>query len=868
MRPPPLQFHNTSRNMAASGEKEESLVDFLKDSEALAILHEQQVSAVAAQKAAAEISERLKQNDTPLLSSLRRKLSSTFVKDAPEQPKRVDQDSPSPLHSKSSFFRKTSNTKSSARGDSLQSISENDTASPRASDVDNRSSQGREEQPVLGKIYGHTEPAPVPKAPTHRPILVVDTAQAIQSMTAPTDESTLKNKSGKDKKSSKQSSPSVIEPSSKFSQRFMKPRTQKFKDSDPEVKEIERMILQEEFGVNTTPELTSAYRKRPRTPAPVTAPSRGQTMSFAESAASSYYQRLRSSQANSNRTTNTTHSFPDLVHKRETSNESMESTGSVVRSTTGPHNSFGSGLSATGTFDSRASTFPSSALRTSGGTSHSITAPSTPETSYGGGSLRFGPKEVGSGYSHENYGSLSASPTSYLAGAGYPVIGQHSSNIFQSPVRQGTGRSVTDPYDGQASIGSVVRAARAALLDLYGQSNTDSTTYPFEQHTMSSHDGSFADSNVNRVPRPLRRTGGGSLESPSDKVNTSSDTGSYEIDVLRSRGHGSNEFSIHPDALSGAGLPISHAESFADRNQPLSGLHDQGGSSAYNSYAQANNQVSNPISGSISGSLDPTAVGILQSPLVSGNGSSRANSLDVSGTRAITLPPFHPSPTTVVRDFQNLQTAGAPSNRFQLEENAEEDRRRRRMTKQNYVAYRVSPAAREYPTTKADLFMKLHILRKKTKTEIIPWDGHDNYPRHPNHGRKFHCANLWCNQCTDKCARCSASCCVLKATTMTAMSDRVSPLQRADAVALQKEIQNWLATGVDNPTFMDCTECKQFVCPKCISICPVEPCCDRLCIGCNPENFWQPCDFHTKADIEQAFKRQREQMEDNLVFMS
>ena len=165
-------------------------------------------------------------------------------------------------------------------------------------------------------------------------------------------------------------------------------------------------------------------------------------------------------------------------------------------------------------------------------------------------------------------------------------------------------------------------------------------------------------------------------------------------------------------------------------------------------------------------------------------------------------------------------------------------------------------------------FHKLHMLRKQTKTEVIPWDGHDNFPRHPNHGRKFHSANLWCNQCTDKCARCNASCCFLKAATLTAMSDRVTPLQKADAVALQKDIQTWLATGVDNATFMDCTECKQFVCPNCTSICPVEPCCDRLCIGCNRENFWKPCEFHTQEEINEAFCRQRERMEDNLVFIS
>ena len=862
MRPHPLQPHNTSRDMAASGEKKESLADFLKDSEALAILHEQQISAIAAQKAAAEMAERLKQSDTPLLSTLRRKISSTFVKDAPEQPKRVDQDSPSSSHSKGSFFRKGSNTKSNVRGDSLQSISESDTPSPRASrtsrtsdtrpsDMDNKSSQGREEQPVLGKTHDpsysnkeHTNPTPASKASTHRPLLVVNTSQASQKMATPGNDSPApKSLPAKDKKDSKQSSPGVTEPSTKFSPRFLKPKTPRFKDSDPEIKAIERMILQEEWGVNTTSELTAAYRKRPPTPA--APPTRENMMSFAESAAISYHNRLRNrSQPNSNNTTNILQPSTDPVHKRETSNNSMESTGSVVRSAAGPHHSVGSALSASDTYDSRASTFPSSALRASGGTSDSVAAPSTPETSNAGGSLRFRHKDVGSGHSLENSSGLSASPTSYLGGGtGHPRTGQYSSSIFQSPVRQSTGRSFTDPHDGQASIDSIKRATRAAFLDLYDRPFTDSTTSASEQHTMSSHESAFADSNANQIPRPSRRMGGGSLEAPSGKTNTSSDPSSYEHDVLQPRGHGSNEFTTHPNALPGA-------------------------SSIYNSSAQDNSRASNAISGNVSGPSYQTTVGTLPSPFVSGGGGSRANFPDVPSAPATASSPSNPSSTTAVRDFQPLQTAGVPSNRLQLEEDAEEDRRRRRMTKQNYVAYRVSHTARNGLTTKAYLFIKLHLLRKKTKTEIIPWDGHDNYPRHPNHGRKFHSVNLWCNHCTDKCARCSAACCVLKASAMTALSDKVTKYQKAEAVLLQREIQTWLATGVDNKTFLDCTECRQFVCPKCTSICPVEPCCDRLCIGCNPDHFWQPCDYHSKAEIDQAFKRQRERMEDNLIFLS
>ncbi|KAL8787336.1 MAG: hypothetical protein Q9195_007795 [Heterodermia aff. obscurata] len=866
--PQPLQPRNFTRDMAASGEKEESLADFLKDSEALAIIHEQEISHIAARKAAATMAERLKQGDIPILSSLRKKLSSTFIKDGSEQQKHLDPDSSPGSLPKSPFSRKVSNTKPNVRGESLQPIAEHNTASAL------ESSTG-EEPLLLSKSHDSssskelTKPSPTPKALPHRPILVVNTAQASHNTTPPLiNPPAIKSLPAKDNKSSQQSSPSAIEPSTKFSPRFTKPKTPKLKDSDPEAKEIERLILQEEFGVNRTSELTSAYRKRPRTPPPITSGERA--MSYAESAALSYHYRLRSkAQRNSNQATNPSQPVSDPMHSRETSNNSMESTGSVIRSTTGPHNSFGSALSATGTFDSRASTFPSSALRTSGATSHSVTAPSTPETSNARGSHLFRRKEVGSGHSHENSSSTNASPTSYLAGVpGTQRAGQYSSNIFQSPVKQGTGRSFTDAYDRQASIGSIVRATRAAFLDLYDQSNTDSATSPFEQHTMSSHQGSSIDSAANRFPRPPRGTGRGSLEAPSGKPNTGSDTNSYELDSLQSRSHGSNELNIQPNALLGSMLPTSHTENLTEQcNQPRLGLYEQGADSIYTSSAQANNQASNAIPSNISGPSDHTAIGNLPVPLLRGNTNPRANFPDALGTPAAVLSPFHPSSTTAVRDFQNLQIAGVPSNRLQLEEDAEADRRRKKMTKQNYVAYRVSPTARNYLTIGADVSMKLHMLRKKTNTEVIPWDGHDNFPRHPNHGRKFHCANLWCNECTSQCARCSASCCVLKGATLTAISGKANPVQRAAAVALQREIQTWLATGVDNKTFLKCTECEQFVCPKCTSICPVEPCCDRLCIGCNPDNFWQPCDFHTQADINQAFRRQRERMEDNLVFL-
>lgn len=83
-------------------------------------------------------------------------------------------------------------------------------------------------------------------------------------------------------------------------------------------------------------------------------------------------------------------------------------------------------------------------------------------------------------------------------------------------------------------------------------------------------------------------------------------------------------------------------------------------------------------------------------------------------------------------------------------------------------------------------------------------------------------------------------------------------MQKVEAIIMQKEITTWMTTGLDNQTFMDCTECQKFVCPDCTSICPVEPCYDRLCKSCNPSNFWQPCGYHTQNDVEWSNKRAHE----------
>lgn len=164
-----------------------------------------------------------------------------------------------------------------------------------------------------------------------------------------------------------------------------------------------------------------------------------------------------------------------------------------------------------------------------------------------------------------------------------------------------------------------------------------------------------------------------------------------------------------------------------------------------------------------------------------------------------------------------------------------------------------------------NLVLQEHLLRRKTKTEIVFYNKHDRYPRNPNHERQFHSKNLRCNQCTSSCAVCNAPCCALKGAALTMSSADSSPVQKAQASVLAKEITTWTKTAQEYQTFMTCTGCERLVCPECTGICPIEPCYDRLCKDCNPQNFWQPCDYHSKADIEWSSRRQQERMGDELI---
>ena len=114
---------------------------------------------------------------------------------------------------------------------------------------------------------------------------------------------------------------------------------------------------------------------------------------------------------------------------------------------------------------------------------------------------------------------------------------------------------------------------------------------------------------------------------------------------------------------------------------------------------------------------------------------------------------------------------------------------------------------------------------------------------HPNHNREWGSKNLWCTKCQLPCAGCKAPCCALNQVMRGELDDRNPPHIREVDRNLKEWIRSCKLIGTDEPTMMDCTECKKKFCPACIGLCPVFPCHDRVCKGCKT-NPWEPCDWH------------------------
>ena len=130
-----------------------------------------------------------------------------------------------------------------------------------------------------------------------------------------------------------------------------------------------------------------------------------------------------------------------------------------------------------------------------------------------------------------------------------------------------------------------------------------------------------------------------------------------------------------------------------------------------------------------------------------------------------------------------------------------------------------------------------------TGTQVVFYSEGDPTPKHPHHPRTWYSKNLWCTEHHGNCDFCEDVCCAV-AGCVQASEDNFNTVEDKIRVeTMADDITRLLITAKEASTFIQCTECKKWACPKCISICPTEICQDRLCIECKPER-WSKCDWH------------------------
>lgn len=109
----------------------------------------------------------------------------------------------------------------------------------------------------------------------------------------------------------------------------------------------------------------------------------------------------------------------------------------------------------------------------------------------------------------------------------------------------------------------------------------------------------------------------------------------------------------------------------------------------------------------------------------------------------------------------------------------------------------------------------------------------DVHCKHPNHPRTWESKNLWCISHDGPCPRCQDPCCRVFSygndlENASKRGEMDHPENRKISELLMK-INFWIPSGLDESTFMECTKCDRFVCPKCCSVCPHPFCGDRMC---------------------------------------
>lgn len=136
--------------------------------------------------------------------------------------------------------------------------------------------------------------------------------------------------------------------------------------------------------------------------------------------------------------------------------------------------------------------------------------------------------------------------------------------------------------------------------------------------------------------------------------------------------------------------------------------------------------------------------------------------------------------------------------------------------------------------------------------------------KHPNHRRTWGSQNLWCISHSRSCPKCQISCCKVffyeKNLKKGEDGNEMQLPPNTTIAKLLAEIREWIPSGLDESTFMECTECHKFFCPRCCSVCPHPFCGDRMCNvslvpryvvagayfnkDCYQNEPWTPCSLH------------------------
>ena len=705
--PQPLQPR--SRTLAGTDDTGEGLVEALKASEPIAILQEQHLLELEKQKAIQDaIQEAIEQEKQKkgVIGTLKRKVSSTFQKDTTEQHKSEDlltsiplqSLTPSPSQSSINTFRKPSSSKATYRGEILPTISENDAPPDRSTITSNISSLHPNEQAagISPRDSGYsggglTTPSPQAKSLIPKPSLTINASKAnnhalssrhvspalggtrngSQSAVGSRIDLPLTNR--KSSGNANQARRRFATMSSPVLPDTPMKKREKFKPNDPRVKMVERAILREEFGVNTTPQLTSEYRIV--LPAPKEVPQVVHSNSW-------YHARPESNPVSTVGTMHIPH-FQDHHHEPATSNadscfqfnreetatsyplssfqfdpedseEPAKNVGAVepvVHDSVHPHYSFESTASDNNTYISQGSTFPSSEIRASADTIQSFTVPQTPDTPSTG---------ISSGVTRKDFGTHGGAIMSPLQPVGRPVwcsstnsFGEDVTNSARSSTGRVAGRSLTDPFD----ISAIDNTKNGGIGDKSEHKGSHSPEFsnvaPFKPEPLNL--GKSSDQTVNdstaSLARGIQVLDFGTMDdrtmSPVSPADTVISGPSKAVSKKKRKGKkkriGIIDTSDQPDLANAADLPLEQdAGSVAAATHPSQIISEQDFQGASKTGSQSN----------------------------------------ASAT--------HASQNISERDFQNAFTAGTPSNRLKLEDEAEEDRLLKELSKEDYVAYRVS----------------------------------------------------------------------------------------------------------------------------------------------------------------------------------